>query len=49
MRRFNFYLPEELFERIKLQANYYNISITKFMIELLEIGYIDMLDTRKNK
>ena len=47
MRRFNFYLPEELFERIKLLANYYNISITKLMIELLEIGYIDMLDTRK--
>lgn len=49
MRRFNFYLPEELFERIKLLANYYNISITKLMIELLEIGYVDMLDTRKNK
>lgn len=49
MRKFNFYLPEELFERIKLLANYYNISITKLMIELLEIGYIDMLDTRKNK
>lgn len=47
MRRFNFYLPQELFERIKLLANYYNISITKLMIELLEIGYIDMLDTRK--
>ena len=49
MRRFNFYLPEELFERIKLLANYYDISITKIMIELLEVGYIDMLDTRKNK
>lgn len=49
MRRFNFYLPEELFERIKLLANYYDISISKIMIELLEIGYIDMLDTRKNK
>lgn len=47
MRRFNSFLPEELFERIKLLANYYNISITKLMIELLEIGYIDMLDTRK--
>ena len=47
MRRFNFYLPEELFARIKLLANYYNISITKLMKELLEIGYIDMLDTRK--
>ena len=47
IRRFNFYLPEELFERIKLLANYYNISITKLTKELLEIGYIDMLETRK--
>lgn len=47
MRRFNLYLPEELFERINLLANYYNISITKLMKELLEIGYIDMLETRK--
>ena len=49
MRRFNFYLPEELFERIKLLSKFYNISITKLMVELLEIGYIDMIDTRKNK
>lgn len=49
MRRFNLYLQEELFERIKLLAKFYNISITKLMVELLEIGYIDMIDTRKNK
>ena len=49
MKRINFYLPEELFERIKLLPNQYNISMTKLMKELLEIGYIDMLDTRKNK
>lgn len=49
MRRFNLYLPEELFERIKLLVNYYNISITKLMVELLKIGYIDMIDKRKNK
>ena len=49
MRRFNLYLPEELFERIKLLAKFYNISTTKLMAELLEIGYIDMIDTRKNK
>ena len=49
MRRFNLYLPKELFERIKLLAKFYNISITKLMVELLEIGYIDMIDTRKNK
>lgn len=47
MRRFNLYLPEDLFERIKLLAKFYNISITKLMVELLEIGYIDMIDTRK--
>ena len=49
MRRFNLYLPEELFERIKLLAKFYNISMTKMMVELLEYGYIDMIDTRKNK
>ena len=48
-RRFNLYLPAELFVRIKLLANYYNISITKLITELLEIGYTDILDTRKNK
>ena len=47
MRRFNLYLPVELFERIKLLSKFYNISITKLMVELLEIGYIDMIDTRK--
>lgn len=47
MRRFNLCLPVELFERIKLLSKFYNISITKLMVELLEIGYIDMIDTRK--
>ena len=49
MRRFNFYLPEELFERIKLLSKFYNFSITKIMVELLEIGYVEMLNARKNK
>ena len=49
MRRFNFYLSEELFERIKLLSKFYNISITKIMVELLEIGYVEILDVRKNK
>lgn len=48
MRRFDFNIPIELFDRIKLLANFYNIPISKMMIELLEIGYIDMLDSRKN-
>ena len=47
MRRFNLYLPVKLLERIKLLSKFYNISITKLMVELLEIGYIDMIDTRK--
>ncbi len=49
MRRFNFYLPEELFERIKLLSKFYNISITKIMVELLKIGYVEILNIRKNK
>ena len=49
MRRFNFNLPEELFERIKLLSKFYNFSITKIMVELLEIWYVEMLNTRKNK
>lgn len=47
MRRFDFYLPEELFERIKLLSKFYNLSITKIMVELLEIEYVEMLNTRK--
>ncbi len=43
MRRFDFNLREELFNRIKLMADFYNISVSKMMIQLLEIGYIEML------
>ncbi len=43
MRRFDFNLSEELFNRIKLMANFYKIPISKMMIQLLEIGYIEML------
>jgi len=43
MRRFDFYLPVDLFNRIKLMANFYNIPISKMVIRLLEMGYIDML------
>lgn len=44
MKRFDLYMPQDLFERIKLMAKFYNISITKMMIELLERGYIQMLE-----
>ena len=43
MHRFNVYIPVDLFNRIKLMAEYYNLKISKMMIKLLEIGYIDML------
>lgn len=43
MRIFKLYLPFELFDRIKLMAKFYNLSISKMMKELLEIGYIEML------
>ncbi|MBO5183975.1 MAG: hypothetical protein J6B64_06270 [Bacilli bacterium] len=47
MHRFNFYLPIELYDRIKLMAKFYGISTTKMMIQLLEIGYIKMLDSKE--
>lgn len=43
MRRFNFWLPIELFNRIKLMAQFYGVHVSKMMIQLLELGYIDML------
>lgn len=43
MKKFNVYLSFELFERVKLMSKTYNKSITKMMIELIEIGYIKML------
>lgn len=44
MKSFKIYLPFELFERIKLMAKFYKKTISKMMVELLEIGYIKMLD-----
>lgn len=44
MHRFNFYLPIELFNRIKLMASSYNLNISKMMVQLLELGYIKMLE-----
>lgn len=46
MKKFNAYLPFELFERVKLLAKTYNMSITKMMVELIEIGYIKMLENK---
>lgn len=46
MKKFNVYLSFELFERVKLMAKTYNTSITKMMVELIEIGYIKMLENK---
>lgn len=43
MRIFKLYLPIELFDRIKLMADFYQISISKMMTQLLEMGYLEML------
>lgn len=43
MRRFDFWLPNDLFNRIKLLATFYNTHISKMMIELLEMGYLLMI------
>ena len=43
MRRFDFNLIEVFLNRIKLMADFYNIPVSKMMIQLLEIGYIEML------
>lgn len=43
MRIFKLYLPIELFDRIKLMADFYQISISKIMAQLMEMGYLEML------
>ena len=43
MRIFKLYLPIELFDRIKLMADFYQISISKMMTQLMEMGYLEML------
>lgn len=43
MRIFKLYLPIELFDRIKLMADFYQISISKMTTQLLEMGYLEML------
>lgn len=43
MRRFDFNIPEELFNQIKLMTNFYKVPVSKMTIQLLEIGYLEML------
>ena len=43
MRRFDFWLPIDLFNRINLLAKHYKVYTSKMMIQLLEMGYIEMI------
>ena len=45
MRIFKLYLPIELFNRIKLMSKFYGVSISKMMTQLLEMGYLKMLES----
>ena len=42
-KRFDLYMPTELYERIKLLADNYNLKLTPMIIKLLEFGYIEFL------
>jgi len=43
MKRFNFWLPLELFERIKLMAEFFERSTSSMTVMLLETGYLEYL------
>lgn len=43
MRRFDFWLPNDLFNRIRLMAKHYKVHTSKMMIQLLEMGYLEMI------
>lgn len=47
MKRFNFWLRLELFNRIKLEADFRRMPISQMMIEMLELGYIQYLESTK--
>lgn len=49
MKRFNFWLRLELFNRIKLEANIRRIPVSQMIIEMLELGYIEYLKSNKSK
>ena len=43
MRRFDFWLFLDLFNRIRLMAKHYKVHTSKMMIQLLEMGYLEMI------
>ena len=48
MKRYDFYLPLDLFERIKLLAKNSGLTTPKMMIHLLEVGYLKMLEVNSS-
>ena len=48
MKRYEFYLPIELFDRVKLLAQRYGKSVPKLMIYLIEVGYLEMIKLEGN-
>ena len=49
MRIFKLYLPIDLFNRIKLMSKFYGVSISKMMTQLLEMGYLKMLESNTRR
>ena len=49
MKRFHINLRIELFERVKLLATEYRLSINKMLIKLIEIGYLKLLEEDINE
>ena len=49
MRRFEFLIPIDLYNRISIMANFFHVSRAKIIIRLLEIGYIEMLKGGSNE
>ena len=45
MRIFKLYLTIDLFNRIKLMSKFYGVSISKMMTQLLEMGYLKMIES----
>ena len=45
MRIFKLYLPIDLFNRINLMSKFYGVSISKMMTQLLEMGYLKILES----
>lgn len=48
IKRFNLWLPLELFSHIKIEAKRYNFSTTKMMVMLLEIGLDKFMKYERN-